>query len=236
MNDKDLKERIRYFQEIADKYGHEEVSASRVYEIAGEVLRPIDMGLTVLRPGHYVANAGPEIVHVLKLYATKGASYHVRWGVSLGYMPHKWNPVLRWHKTLKSARFDVWENAFEYLDLDEKHWREREGFLVSRLNGEIFLREQMNEMWTRLVTVIREWFASTNTLSGVLWAIDRQIERMGGSSHHFPPPSLVRIFTLCRIGDIQKARLDLRAYFQDSGADSVDRNNLTAALESVAEA
>ena len=144
-------------------------------------------------------------------------------------MPHRWNPVLRWHRTFKSARFDVWESAFEHVELDREHWRERERFLVSRLNGELYLRKQMQEMWSRLVIVIREWCASTKTPSGVLWAMDRQIERVEGSSHHFPPPSLVRVFTFWRLGEMQKARLGLKPYLRDSGADQVDRENLAAA-------
>ena len=235
MPDRNLKERIRYFQRIGDEYGNEVVSATRVYEIAIEVIRPDEMGLSELNPGYYAASSEHDIVQLLKLFPTKGASYHVRWGLSLGYVPHKWNPKLRWHRTLKSARFDVWENAFDYFDLEQKHWREWEKFLVSKLNGETFLRKQMNEMWTRLAQTVQEWFASTITLSGVLSAIDRQTEREGASSHHFPPPSLVRAFTLSRTGEIQEARLALRRYLHDSDAGAVDRENLSAALESVAE-
>lgn len=235
MNEKDFKDRLKYLHTIADEYGQEEVYPSRVYKIADEVIRPVQLGLTELKPGYYAVNAGPDIVQLLKLFPAKGASYHLQWGISLACMPHKWNPVLRWHRTLKSSRFDVWENAFEYLDLDDKHWRECERFQVSRLNGEIHLRKQMDEMWTRSAMMIREWFAATSTLSGVLSAIDGQIERVGGSSHHYPPLSLVRVFTLSRIGEIEEARLGLKVYFQDSGADTVDRTNLSAALESVAE-
>lgn len=235
MNDRNLKEKIRYFQTIGDEYGNELVPATRVYEIALDVMLPDEMNLSVLNPGYYAARSEHGIVHLLKLFPTKGASYYVRWGLSLGYVPHKWNPKLRWHRTLKSARFDVWESAFDYFDLGRKHWREWERFLVTKSNGETYLRKQMNEMWTRLAPVVQEWFASTTTLSGVLSAIDRQIDREGASSDHFPPPPLVRAFTLSRTGEIQEARLALRRYLHDSDAGAVDRENLSAALESIAE-
>lgn len=235
MFDRDLNERSRYFQAIADEYGHEEVFPARVYEIAGDVLKPHEMGLSRLRPKLYAASSGRDIVRVLELFATQGASYYVRWGVSLAYVPHKWNPKLRWHRTLKSARFDIWESPYEYFELENAHWREQERFLADRLHGETYLRKQMKEMWTVLAPAVQDWFTSTTTLPGVMRAIDRQTERTGASSHHSPSPSLVRAFTLARTGEMNVARRVLDEYFDATVADAVDRENLSAALESIAE-
>lgn len=234
MYDRHENERNAFFERIADEYGHEEVPASRVYEIAAEVIVPQEIGLSPLTPKQYAAYAAPDIVRVLELSPTKGASYHVRWGLSLSYFPHKWNPKLRWHRTLKSSRFDVWETPSDYLGLQRMHWREQERFLVGRLNGETFLRKQLEEMWGLLAPGIREWFGSTMALSGVLRALDAQLARKGASSHHFPRPPLVRAFTLSRIGRNQEARLALKEYLDDSCSDAVDCENLSTALESVA--
>ena len=91
----------------------------------------------------------------------------------------------------------------------------------------------MKEMWTVLAPAVKEWFASTTTLPGVLRAVDAQLEREGASSHHSRSPLLVRAFTLSRIGEIEEARRDLGRYLNESRQDSVARENLIAALESV---
>ena len=113
-----LNDRIKYFEEIASKYGHEDVSPSRVYEVATEVIQAEQMRLCEARRRYYAARSNDDIVQVVKLYPTKGASCYVQWGLSLGYMPDKWRPGLRRHRTLKSVRLELWENAFEYLNLD----------------------------------------------------------------------------------------------------------------------
>lgn len=235
MFDNELHERSRYFDRIALEYGREEVLPTRVYEVAAELMRPHELGLSPLTHKLYAASSERDIVRLLELFPTKGASYYVRWGLSLAFVPHKWNPKLRWHRTLKSARFDVWENPFEYFDLENKHWRESERFLVSRLNGETYLRKQMMEMWTALAPAVRDWFASTAALPGVLRALDKQIARQGASSHHFPSPSLVRAFTLSRMGKVEEGRLALARFLHDSDEDPVSRENLTTALASVGE-
>ena len=47
-----------------------------MYAIAGEMLGPVDRGLTELKPGYHVENVAPEIVHVLNLLPAKGVSYY----------------------------------------------------------------------------------------------------------------------------------------------------------------
>lgn len=233
MNERQLRERARHHDEIAARYGRKEVPSARVYAVAEEVIAATQQGMETLKPGLYAARVDEDIVHLLKLQAVKGGSYLVQWGVSLAYLPHAWTPRLQWHRTVKSARFDLWENAFEYLGLKESQWRESERFLVGRLNGETYLQEQMLAMWTRLAPVLREWYASTRVLPGVLRAVDKQIRRSGGSRHHVPAPTLVRAFTLARLGELRAAREALAEHLRESDLDPAEPEALTAALESV---
>jgi hypothetical protein len=104
--------------ERAKKYGYEMVSASKVYDAFNTIAPPSLPRFAVLKEGQLVREVCSDIVHLINLSATKGGRYTFRWGVSLTYVPHEWDPKPKFHRTLKSARFDLFEDPYEFLITD----------------------------------------------------------------------------------------------------------------------
>ena len=107
MNEKELAERIQFSQSIAARDGYQEVSASTVYRLFEEISQPAQQGFVTIRAGLYGKVINDDLKHVLKLQALKGDSYSVWWGLSLSFMPHAWQRQLRWHRSVKAARLDL---------------------------------------------------------------------------------------------------------------------------------
>lgn len=46
--------------------------------------------------------------NVVDFYMTKGAGFRARWGLSFPFVPHIVGQDVRWHRTAKAARLDLW--------------------------------------------------------------------------------------------------------------------------------
>lgn len=89
-----------------DRYGLVEVGAERRHELFNEHTRLEREGFTEVRRGYFVREGGPEISHVLHHHTGKHSTY-VTWGLSLAFVPHEFGAHIRFHRTLKSARMDL---------------------------------------------------------------------------------------------------------------------------------
>src|SRR5215216_5916784 len=130
MSQQEIDERIKYSQQRALQYGFHQVTALAVYREFDTLIAPATFGFRSLKLGLYAKQVTSEIFHLIKFQAYKGATYGVRWGVSLAYMPHTWFPKPKWHRTLASAQFDLFEEPVDYLISDAAPWREREQYYV----------------------------------------------------------------------------------------------------------
>ena len=52
-----------------------------------------------------------DIRPMFSIRAWKGATYAPSWGISLAMVPHLSGQTAKWHRTHKSAAFDIWEDA-----------------------------------------------------------------------------------------------------------------------------
>jgi hypothetical protein len=94
------------------------VPAPTTLHLFEDIVQPERLGFTLLKKNLFGKQASTDIVHLLKLQAIKGGSFTLWWGVSLSYVPHKWQTELEWHRTFKSSRFDLFEeplNIFTYM-------------------------------------------------------------------------------------------------------------------------
>ena len=82
-----------------------------ISEDFGSLLEP--HGFQQTKPRFWVRDAKPLIRELFNIYPLKGASYSVRWGFSLDFVPLMWTKPPRWKRTNKSAHFDL---TFEPLD------------------------------------------------------------------------------------------------------------------------
>ena len=233
MDEREISERIQYFGNIAAKYGYSTVPASVVYQAFERIARLERKGFTPIKTGLYGRVINEDIVHLIKLQPLKGRDYTVWWGVSLSFIPYKWDTRLRWRRTFKSSRFALFETPFDYFSLGTANWRERERFVANTLHGEEYFKRTLEELWRRLEGEIDSWFGSTESLSGVLEKAREQVERKWiGPSHH-PNPLMVYAFTLARLGYIEEAHIAIEKYFQLGFETSKAQENLMKALEKI---
>jgi hypothetical protein len=104
---KQTEERIKYYNHVNRKYGINFVPTDKIYQVFEETIRPVQLGFVPLKTGFYARPINDDIVHLLKLLALKGRTYTLKWGVSLSYIPHEYEKNLRWHKSFKSSKFDL---------------------------------------------------------------------------------------------------------------------------------
>jgi hypothetical protein len=230
MEEKEITERIQYFQSIATRYGHESVPASEIYHIFDKIAQPAKHSFSAVKSGLYGKAINDDIVHLLKLQALKGASHTVWWGVSLSYVPHAWQAGLRWHRTFRSSRFDLFETPFDHFSVSSANWREGEKYLAHSLNGERFLRETLESMWKRIRQLALAWFSSMQSLDDVLQKSHEQAEREWTGPQHYPDPMMVYAFTLGRMGRTTDAHASLNDYFVLGLESSQTQDNLKRAL------
>jgi hypothetical protein len=223
-------ESVDRFYAVVEKYGYGEVRAADLYEMFDGIASPGTTGFSMIKAGYYVRAVSPEITHVIKLQALKGYAYSVWWGVSLSYLPEVQQNRLRWHRTLKSAKLDLFEEPSEYFNLIEKDRDTAAKHFAYNGHGPQYLRETMSEMWSTVAHPIRIWFDGTMDLVGVLREADRQSAHRWRGPLHIPSAQLVRAFTLSRIGHHEQATSALEDYLSAADVSPADAKLFRDAL------
>lgn len=99
------------------KYGDEEwalLPAGDVYQLLEEIAQPAQLGLEPIRRGLFGRQVNSDVIQLLRFAPYKGYSYGFEWGVSVSFVPHDLERTVRrvrFHRTLKSAKFDLFEDA-----------------------------------------------------------------------------------------------------------------------------
>ena len=163
--------------------------------------------------GLYVRTREAEISHVLKLQPLKGATYSFSWGVSLAYVPTRLVLPLRFHRTVKSARLDLWEDHFT-----ETQEFPRDAY-VSGLSGEAVARTELERAWTWTRPLAQAWYEVATTLDGVAQLAERQAEQDGS---HWPTPRLVHVLTLARLNRMSEITTHTAAMAEELDAAEFD--------------
>jgi hypothetical protein len=178
---------------------HEPVDPSRIQAIAQEIATRDLPGFLSLGRGLYVRPLNADISHVLKLQPWKGASYSFNWGVSLTYVPTRLVLPLRFHRTPKSAKLDLWEDHF--TDTQEFP---PEAYVTS-LRGEAVARSKLLRAWAWARPRAEDWWTTAATLPGVAHLAEGQAQRDHEPKvHHHPPPRLVHVLTLARMNRLSE--------------------------------
>lgn len=212
--------------------GWESTPAAEIYKIFAAVVTV--PGFQSIAKGILARQITSDIIHVIKLEAYKGGTYGFRWGVSLTYMPHSWNTGPRWHRTLTSARLDLFDQLADLpSDLNLTKVAPT-AHVPSRLHGAELFQQNLLTEWQDCKTTIAEWLDGVRNLEGVLSRSSEQSHRIWRGPQHYPPPGLVHAFTLARIGRRQEAFTKLAALIGKGLA--CDKNgHLASALQHTAE-
>lgn len=175
------------------KFGWDFVFDPVALPVFEEVVLPSLADFVFVKKGLFVKRISDDISHVLTF--KQGRYGHMfGWGVSLSFVPHKWDDGCRFHRTLKSARCDLFEYEHNLLKDDPKAkilpYND-----IDCMHGKKCFREDLIRAWKNLEPAIRTWFASLLTLDDVLRQAQFQAEH-----YHWQGPKLVCAFTLARLG------------------------------------
>jgi hypothetical protein len=170
--------RERWRTKFGDK-GLSPVPARVVYEELERIVEPARLGLERIRARLYGREVDADIVRVLTFQPYKGGAYGIiRWGVSLSFVPHDFERVVRFHRALRWVRFDLFEDALDVAGGDSLDDR-----VIHSLYGARVFRESAERAWRLLADHVPRWWRHTSTVAGdqgenVLssWMADRREE------------------------------------------------------------
>jgi len=206
------------------------VSAQRIDETLdatfGSQLRAD--GFQLAKARMWVRARTPDIADLFQIQAIKGATLTPRWGWSLTFVPHVKNGHLRWHRTLKSAQFDVIDDPLD-LALPEAvpslllHTaRGEEGLHAQARTLCPFAVAQADRFWQRVEAI--------EDLRNVLFELKARTNVRFDSYGYVAHP-IALAFTLARLGEQVAAGEELSRFvhFRDGAPDL--RAALLTALE-----
>jgi hypothetical protein len=217
------------------KYAGQEWSplhAGDVYALLEEITQPDRLVLEPIRRGWFGRVVDGDISQLLHFPPYKGYSYGLAWGVSLAFMPHAFERRVRFHRTLSSARLDLFEQAIE--EFPRRGANARDGAIPAGYGVDVFRRDA-TDAWEFVRPRVEEWLASTRTLEGLLERAREQAAEPPAGSDRWPEPALVEAFTLARLGRYDEARQRLEDWLEgpvELAPTSVE--NLRAALKRIA--
>ena len=228
-----MKDIVNHRERWRKKFGDEEVSPVSPRLVYGElerIVEPERLGLERIRDRFYGRAVDADIVRLLAFQPYKGGAYGIRWGVSLSFVPHDFERGIRFHRTLRSARFDLFEDALDVAGGDSLDDR-----VVHGLYGERVFRESAERAWRLLAEHVSRWWSETWTVDGVLETARAQAEAPPATAGHWPPPRLVEAFSLARLGHRDHAEDVLSRWTADRREELGPRAvaNLDAALDKV---
>jgi hypothetical protein len=203
------------------------VTPTEVAAQADEVVGTSLAGFQTVKSGRYARLESQDVIQVVQLKAWKGESYTIAWGVSLAFVPDRLALPLRFHRTLKSARLDLWEDS---LILAERLGRSTDDGVISALEGVEAVRHQFQAAWRLVESHAQSWWLRSRNLDGVLALADALAADSDLDMIRFPPPDAVAALVCARIGRPGEALQRLSAL----DLEATEREALTRAIQKAA--
>jgi hypothetical protein len=185
------------------------------------------IGLRSVGNLRWVRERVPGIRDLVTMGAVKGDSYSCRWGVSLDFVPHvSSSGRVGWHRTPKSARFDL---VYDPLDYEGDTTR----FALSRFETPRELPVSARRLARRLIPELEGFLGPIETLSALLAAFAekdrRPFVRFGADS--YSQERLACAFVLAKSGAKATARMALERFAQTYAPPAATVGELKALLE-----
>jgi hypothetical protein len=210
MND-DIGAELR--QRVA-RYGWEQVPIAQLRDRFDRVAALDRDGFEQIKPGVVARIVEDGIVQLAKLLSLKDGTYSLHWGVSLPWMPHEFQPKPKWHRTLKSARMDLFEWP---LTLPPAPGESPNEWYVNLSHGPQYMEVTFDAMWRRLGPRMNAFFERVRTAAAVMATAQAQCADKDNTYHHDPHPQLVLAFTAAQRGDPTAAAQALDHYWRERG-------------------
>ena len=175
----------------------------------------------------------PDIRDLFEVTTLKGATLSPRWGFSLDFAPHVTPAGVKWHRTAKSAMFDVVDDPVDTTRVEDL---ELSPPFMFTMQGTAHLeRAAVASAEASLGEATRFWeqvHDERDLLRMVEMFRSRPVVRFGFDNYVQHPVALA--FTLARVGRVEDARTELqRAHAYSTGSAAV-RSRLDQLLENAA--
>lgn len=224
-----------WMRERLERYGTDLVETPAARRIFIDICRGglEAAGFSLERDRRFARVATPDITHLIELQPWKGQQFAFRWGVSLSFLPHRWTRRPEYHRTLRSARMDLFHMLADDLADHDPHPGRREG-QIDGLHGEAVLRRDLEDAWDALRERMLHWLGAAADVEAIAAMAAQQAERIAqGSVGHSPSPLLVQAFCLARLGRRSEAAATLALAIDYDGSFLEPLDRLRAAFATV---
>lgn len=173
-----------------------------------------DEGFSEVRPHQWVSSVRAPLRYVVEVQSLKGGRMGVRWGLSLDYTPHVvGNRAVKWHRTPKSARFDV---TWDPIDWGSVDFAMSQDFFADPATAQSDVEKQATRVASTLArSAVPQLIAirAADQLPPIFeeW-LGRRAERFGFWNYVQAP--LAYSFTLAFLGQAAASKRWLRATFE----------------------
>jgi hypothetical protein len=216
------------YRERVARYDAEQVPVAQLREHFDRVAALARVGFEPTKPGLYARSVQDGIVQLAKLLSFKDGTCSLQWGVSLPWMPHEFQPKPKWHRTLKSARMDLFEWPVTLAPVAGESPNE---WHVRLSHGPEHMALTFDAMWRRLGPRMNAFFERVSDGNAVLVAAQSQCaDRDESFLCHSPDPRLVLAFTAAHLADSVTAAQALDHYWHERGEYADAPKEVIAAL------
>jgi hypothetical protein len=181
--------------------GYDIVPAAAALEEIAQVIDPSSLGLQPIGDRRFAAPHG-DFIRMVEVAAMKGAQYVIRWGVSLPYVPDGLKRPLRYGRTLKSARLNLWWGSHRGQEIPDP---ERFGF-IGTFYGAGCVHDDAVAVWQFSRAAATSFWDRTRELPGVLTVATELMSAPGGQNWGTPLAGAVAALTAARLGLEKQAR------------------------------
>lgn len=197
------------------RYGWEQVPVPQLRDHFDRVAALGRDGFESIKPGVYARSVDDGIVQLVKLLSFKDGTYSLQWGVSLPWMPHQFQPKPKWHRTLTSARMDLFDSPSTLQCVAGESPNE---WHVNLSHGPQYMALTFDAMWSRLAPRMNAFLGRVRTADTVMAMARAQCtDKNGVFSCHHPHPQLVLAFTAAHASDLATAEEALDRYMRELG-------------------
>lgn len=186
-------------------------------------------GFEPVAPRRWVRSGRAPIRDILEIQATKGVSYTPMWGFSLDFVPHVTaSGETKWHRTPKSARFDLVYRPIDYASLasEAREWD------VSPVATPAELQEDLARVTRMVVAQAMPFWDRARSIADLpgVYREHRSRPAAGLPFASFPQQVLASAFVLAMSGD-EAGRAELAAYIRAHDVPQESATTLETLLE-----
>jgi hypothetical protein len=180
-------------------------------------------GFVETRSLTWIRSADAPIRQAFALLQWKGGAIAPRWGLSLDFVPHVSAGRLKWHRTEKSADFDITIDSRD-RDLD-----------VSYVKGHEYFAKHCPSAIEDAVAKARQFyaaFASPSDLPAAISHMQSNLDGPGLGFDNYVQAPVAAAFAFAVNGRHEEADVQIRKFISRSDLDEEEASRLLALLES----